>query len=424
MARSWRHLGDYTAAKVTNAADKGSASAQAFTGAVQGNAGFITNAVTSDSVLAAQTVPNGATGTSDTLLYTGGPPAGWLNNTGRDIDLYIVIIYAAGTGSTPTSVKLSVGGTTFTTAYSITVDAATIADRRATLLRVPANWYAQVILGSNATLQGSTQQWTDLRPTTDAPRMSTYPGTTGSQIDMKAVEALLVAALCPASWLLTLAAIPWFESGGLTNNLNNTPATGDYSVGLWQINYYGNLFPGREAAFGPPNLLAGNAQAQARAAVAILGGGPGITAWYGDPIGTAAQAGPLSWSEIESIFQAHGVPTDWYQGAGPAPPPVPGPAPEKENDMAASDPISGGEWCTDSTGAVFAYDGAPYLGGLNNHPDWHAGTATDPCVGIAYWRGADTVQNGRGYVLFARSADSAAPAPYRFPRDGSLAKPS
>ena len=179
-----------------------------------------------------------------------------------------------------------------------------------------------------------------------------YPGTTGSTLGMKQIEGLLVAARCPADWLLTLAAIPWFESSGVTNELNNYPPTGDYSIGLWQINYYGYLFPAREAAYGPPNKLAGDPEAQARAAVDILGGGAGISAWYGDPIGTAAQAGPLTAAQIEAIFIQHAVPTDWYTGGGPVPGPPPAPAPTpKEKDMQVTFGPDGTRWIAASSTA-------------------------------------------------------------------------
>lgn len=88
--------------------------------------------------------------------------------------------------------------------------------------------------------------------------------------------------------------------------------------------------------------------------------------------------------------------------------------------MAASDPISGGEWVTDPTGALFGFDGAPFLGNLIDHPEYHAGGAADPCVGVAYWHGNATNENGNGYALFTRPVGSGQPNAYRFPRDGSL----
>lgn len=74
------------------------------------------------------------------------------------------------------------------------------------------------------------------------------------------------------------AAIALAESGGHPSSLNNTPSTGDYSVGLWQINYFGNLYPGRTAAFGPPDALT-DPLANARAAVTVSNGGNNFDPW-------------------------------------------------------------------------------------------------------------------------------------------------
>lgn len=52
------------------------------------------------------------------------------------------------------------------------------------------------------------------------------------------------------------AAIAEAESGFDLTVLNNTPGTGDYSVGIFQINYYGSLYNGRAAEFGTPRQLA------------------------------------------------------------------------------------------------------------------------------------------------------------------------
>lgn len=77
----------------------------------------------------------------------------------------------------------------------------------------------------------------------------------------------------------TMAAIALAESGGRTDALNDTPATGDYSVGLWQINYYGSLRPGRTASYGTPEALRADPNAQARAAKAISGNGRNFNPW-------------------------------------------------------------------------------------------------------------------------------------------------
>ena len=53
-----------------------------------------------------------------------------------------------------------------------------------------------------------------------------------------------------------LAAVGGSESAYDLAVVNNTPATGDYSVGVWQINYYGNLYAGRVAEYGTPRHVA------------------------------------------------------------------------------------------------------------------------------------------------------------------------
>jgi len=67
-----------------------------------------------------------------------------------------------------------------------------------------------------------------------------------------------------------LAAIGGPESGYDYHVINDTPATGDYSAGVWQINYYGADGPARTAEFGTiRQLLAGGPVKQARAAYSI-----------------------------------------------------------------------------------------------------------------------------------------------------------
>lgn len=77
----------------------------------------------------------------------------------------------------------------------------------------------------------------------------------------------------------TMAAIALAESGGNPQALNNNPSTGDYSVGLWQINYYGNLLSSRTQRYGPPSLLQSNPLANAKAAVDLAQGGNGLGNW-------------------------------------------------------------------------------------------------------------------------------------------------
>jgi hypothetical protein len=73
-----------------------------------------------------------------------------------------------------------------------------------------------------------------------------------------------------------MAAIALAESGGRTDALNDRAP--DYSVGLWQINYYGSLLPGRTKAYGSPQQLMSDPNRQAKAAISILHG-QGLGAW-------------------------------------------------------------------------------------------------------------------------------------------------
>jgi hypothetical protein len=130
-------------------------------------------------------------------------------------------------------------------------------------------------------------------------------------------------------------------------------------------------------------------------------------------------------------FQAFGTTCDadavWSTAAGlanlngPWPSDPPGP-PIEERNMVTMDPVTGGYWMVNPDGAVYsnAVSGSgqpPYLGGLNNHPEYKAGgkAANGPAVGIApYGPGGKG-----GYVIV--TFDGRTLHPYQFPRDGSLA---
>lgn len=74
------------------------------------------------------------------------------------------------------------------------------------------------------------------------------------------------------------AAIAEAESSFDLSVVNNTPSTGDLSVGCWQINYYGSLYGPRAAEFGTPaELVAGGLSKQALAANVI--GANSFTPW-------------------------------------------------------------------------------------------------------------------------------------------------
>jgi hypothetical protein len=81
------------------------------------------------------------------------------------------------------------------------------------------------------------------------------------------------------SLAVTLAAIGSAESSLDMTVVNDTPATGDYSVGVFQINYYDGLYAGRTYQFGTPRQLAtGGIGPQVRAALLIYQG-QGFRAW-------------------------------------------------------------------------------------------------------------------------------------------------
>lgn len=85
--------------------------------------------------------------------------------------------------------------------------------------------------------------------------------------------------------LALFTAIGLAESSGNADVINNNPKTGDYSVGVWQINYLpgsptsGNsLYNERTAAFGPPAALQ-NGPANAAAAYSLSNGGTSAGPW-------------------------------------------------------------------------------------------------------------------------------------------------
>lgn len=133
------------------------------------------------------------------------------------------------------------------------------------------------------------------------------------------IEQLWDQAGGDPSWAATMAGIAEEESSGNTGALNNNPNTGDYSVGLWQINYFGDLLSGRTAAYGSPSSLQADPTAQAHAAISLLGGGPGLTNWTADPVADEAlSAGsvPLSESQVQSILGGQGISTAGGGGGG------------------------------------------------------------------------------------------------------------
>lgn len=124
-------------------------------------------------------------------------------------------------------------------------------------------------------MTSSLQQGAGIAATTGISQPALTPST---KYTYGQIEGLWIAGGGDPSMAPLMAAIAFAESGGHPDEITDTPDTGDYSVGLWQINYYDGLLQSRTAAFGPPAQLALNPLAQAKAAVSILHS-QGLSAW-------------------------------------------------------------------------------------------------------------------------------------------------
>lgn len=125
---------------------------------------------------------------------------------------------------------------------------------------------------------------------------------TGQPLTYSQLKQLWIQNGGPPAWASTMAGVALAESGGRYWVVNNNPDTKDYSVGLWQINYFGALLGPRTAAYGSPEALK-DPNANAKAAISLLGNGSGISNWAGDPVGQVAinnGSRPLSDAQIKS----------------------------------------------------------------------------------------------------------------------------
>ena len=124
------------------------------------------------------------------------------------------------------------------------------------------------------------------------------------------IEDLWIANGGSPGWAPLAAGIAMAESGGRTDALNTDAGTGDYSVGLWQINYFGSLLGPRTASYGSPATLRADPNAQARAAVNLSGNGANWGPWRTD---RAWQA----WTSAGSPPQPNSTTVQsWLGGAG------------------------------------------------------------------------------------------------------------
>ena len=118
------------------------------------------------------------------------------------------------------------------------------------------------------------------------------------QYSMQQVEALWTANGGDPGWAPLMAGLAWAESGWNSQKRNTTGK--DDSVGLWQINYFGNLLADRTAKYGSPEQLLANPNLQAKAAKDIWHDGGGYRAWQGaDLQGNPAQPIWLAWQNAK-----------------------------------------------------------------------------------------------------------------------------
>lgn len=151
----------------------------------------------------------------------------------------------------------------------------------------------------------------------------------------------------------------------------------------------------------------------------LIAHGDGGAAWGGHP---NCPGTPIR-SQFQQILDRASTLADIH-APGPVPPPITLPAPVGDEMLAfvmATDPESGGSWKVRIfDGAMYADDGAPYLGGLNTHLDWHAGDYESNnqhhVEGITAWKDPA----GRwGYCIWVYFEEDKLLHPFRFPRDGS-----
>ena len=99
--------------------------------------------------------------------------------------------------------------------------------------------------------------------------------------------------------------------------VNDTPSTGDYSIGLWQVNYLGSLMATRSAQFGPPDVFASDPNVQARAVIAMSSNGTNWQAW-GPDLGYSgygqAVTDPTPDSRVGRWLATHGYDTGFNLG--------------------------------------------------------------------------------------------------------------
>ena len=114
----------------------------------------------------------------------------------------------------------------------------------------------------------------------------------------------------------------------------------------------------------------------------------------------------------------------WPRPTAPAPSPAPS---EEEFSMFCNDKFSAGSFGTDANGALYNYNGSPFIQNLEQHPDYHAGSEesgdANPCVGIACW-GSEEDKSGITFFTKPTKPPASQKGPYstyNFNRNGTPA---
>jgi Lysozyme like domain len=136
-----------------------------------------------------------------------------------------------------------------------------------------------------------------------------------TQLSFAQIEQLWVQNGGSTALAPVMAAVALAESGGRTDAHNGNAGTGDDSYGLWQINYFGSMMPGRSARYGTPDQLVADPNLQARAAVSLAGNGSGLSNWttytsgkYKAPL--MANAGGLTGTSGVGLIGTNGAGSD------------------------------------------------------------------------------------------------------------------
>lgn len=139
--------GDYTAAEVTNAADKSASTEQVFTGVV-GTPGVATEAGTLSNLSGLMShVAAGTTGTADQ------------NTSGRDIEISIVLATSASSANNAVFMMGPTSGTMQTVWQFLDAAGITSSIHETLNIRIPKGWFAEWTTFNNVSISNTPLYW-------------------------------------------------------------------------------------------------------------------------------------------------------------------------------------------------------------------------------------------------------------------------